>query len=135
MQIYGRTWATSEHAFQAMKSFDRDIQERIRTFSSSPGQAAMLGRRIPLRPDWNNLVSGSTLSLSPSVLVKDEVMFEVVLAKFEQNVGPRNILLGTGDAMLIEAAVSDPYWGEGCSKTGLNKLGQILMVVREQLRG
>jgi len=59
----------------------------------------------------------------------------VVLAKFEQNVGPRNILLGTGDAMLIEAAVSDPYWGEGCSKTGLNKLGQILMVVREQLRG
>lgn len=125
---------TSEHAFQAMKSLDPRVQREIR-LKDSPGKAAFLGRRINLRPDWNNTVTGSDLALLPSVLVKDEIMFEVVLAKFQQNPGPRNILIGTGNAMLIEEAVSDPYWGEGCSKNGLNKLGQILMRVREQLRG
>jgi ribA/ribD-fused uncharacterized protein len=132
--IYGYTWATSEHAFQAMKSLDPAIQKAIRE-KSSPGQAALMGRSIPLRSDWDNIVTGSTLGLVPSVRVKDEIMYEVVLAKFQQNPKALATLLSTGDSMIIEAAVSDPYWGEGCSKNGLNKLGQILMVVRKQLRG
>jgi ribA/ribD-fused uncharacterized protein len=130
--IYGRVWPTSEHAFQAMKTHDRATQEVVRK-KESPGKAAYFGRSLPLRPDWDNIVSGSKLRLLPGVLVKDEIMYEVVLAKFTQNASCRAELLSTGDTMLIEAAVSDPYWGEGCSRTGLNKLGQILMLVREVL--
>lgn len=131
--IYGRVWPTSEHAFQAMKSRDRETQELIRK-QGSPGKAAYLGRSIPLRADWDNIVRGSSLNLVPEVRVKDEVMYEVVLAKFTQNANCRAELLGTGESLLIEAAVSDPYWGEGCSRNGTNKLGQILMLVRAKLR-
>lgn len=132
VHIYDRLWPTSEHAFQAMKTLDHDTQELIRK-QSSPGKACYIGRQIPLRADWNNVIGGSSLAFTPCVLVKDEIMFEIVLAKFQQNPGIRQELLSTGSAHLIEAAVSDPYWGEGCSKIGLNKLGQVLMRVRAQL--
>jgi hypothetical protein len=130
--IYGRVWPTSEHAFQAMKAINRATQEVVRG-KDSPGKAAQYGRSLLLRADWNNVVSGSKLKLLQGVLVKDEIMYEVVLAKFTQNANCRVELLSTGTATLIEAAESDPYWGEGCSKTGYNKLGQILMLVREAL--
>jgi len=130
--IYGRVWPTSEHAFQGMKSRNHATQEVVRA-KASPGKAAHYGRSLLLRADWNNVVSGSTLKLLQGVLVKDEIMYEVVLAKFTQNANCRVELLSTGTATLIEAAESDPYWGEGCSKTGYNKLGQILMLVREVL--
>ena len=131
VQIYGRTWMTSEHAFQGMKTLDRDTQEFIRK-QKSPGLAAYHGRNIPLRADWDNVIP-SNLRITPEVRVKDVIMYEVVLAKFQQNAGIRTELLETGDAILIEAAVCDPYWGEGCSRNGLNKLGQIEMLIRTKL--
>jgi hypothetical protein len=44
------------------------------------------------------------------------------------------ILLGTGDAEIVEHTENDDYWGDGGDGSGTNKLGQILMRVREQLR-
>jgi ribA/ribD-fused uncharacterized protein len=132
--VFGRTWPTSEHAFQGCKPVDPAIREAIHR-SASPAKAAALGRTNPMRADWERTVTGSRLGLVPGVLVKDTVMYDVVKAKFQQHADIREALLATGDAQLIEAAVHDPYWGEGCSHTGLNKLGQILMLVRAELSG
>jgi len=66
--------------------------------------------------------------------VKDLIMYEVVLAKFSQYSGIQSILLGTGTLPLVENALHDPYWGIGCSGTGVNKLGKILMHTREVLK-
>jgi ribA/ribD-fused uncharacterized protein len=66
--------------------------------------------------------------------IKDSIMREAVLAKFTQHADLRAILLGTGDAILVENSPTDDYWGCGAHGGGRNKLGKILMSVREQLR-
>jgi ribA/ribD-fused uncharacterized protein len=46
----------------------------------------------------------------------------------------RAVLLGTGDAKLVEHTERDAYWGDGGDGSGQNRLGQILMQVRDELR-
>jgi N-glycosidase YbiA len=90
--------------------------------AQSPMIAARMGRsrRRPLRKDWE--------------AVKDAVMHEAVLAKFTHHADLREILLGTGDAQIVEHTEKDNYWGDGGDGSGKNKLGQTLMRVREELR-
>ena len=46
----------------------------------------------------------------------------------------QEILLGTGDALLVEHTNKDNYWGDGGDGRGKNMLGRILMEVREKLK-
>jgi ribA/ribD-fused uncharacterized protein len=117
----GRRWRTSEHYFQAQKFAGTAREEEIRQ-ATSPAVAARMGRsrRHRLRPDWEK--------------VKDAVMREAVRAKFSQNDELRALLLSTGSAILIEHTERDSYWGDGGDGSGRNRLGQILMSVREELR-
>ena len=119
--LQGRTWPTSEHYFQAQKFAGTPREEVIRR-SRSPSIAARMGRsrKYRMRPDWEQ--------------VKDAVMREAVLAKFTQHPDLRAVLLGTGEAVLVEHTERDAYWGDGGDGSGRNRLGQILMSVRAQLR-
>jgi N-glycosidase YbiA len=115
-------WPTSEHYFQAQKFAGTPRVEQIRGLNK-PKEAANMGRdrSFPLRSDWET--------------VKDDVMQQAVLAKFRTHGDIRNILLGTGDEDLVENAPGDYYWGCGQDGTGQNKLGLILMEVRQVLCG
>ena len=117
----GAWWPTSEHYFQAQKFAGTAHAEAIRQ-ARTPREAARLGRdrRQPLRPDWEQ--------------VKDDVMRRAVRRKFEEHADIRAVLLATGDAVIVENAPSDYYWGCGADGSGQNKLGQILMEVRDSLR-
>ena len=42
-------------------------------------------------------------------------------------------LLATGDSTIVEHTENDAYWGDGGDGSGKNRLGQILMRVREKL--
>ena len=121
VRLKGKTWPTSEHYFQAQKFAGAPDEEEIR-LAKSPMIAARMGRsrKRPLRKDWES--------------VKDAIMHEVVLAKFTQHDDLRAILLGTGDAEIVEHTANDRYWGDGGDGRGKNMLGQILMRVREELR-
>lgn len=66
--------------------------------------------------------------------VKDNIMLQIVYAKFSQHAQLKQLLLSTDNAMLVEASPTDYYWGEGKDGTGQNKLGEILMQVRDLLR-
>ena len=55
-------------------------------------------------------------------------------ARFTPYAHPLEILLGMGDAEIIEHAANDAYWGDGGDGTGKHRLGHILMRVREELR-
>lgn len=114
----GRDYPSSEHAFQAAKTYDLSSKEMIRR-ATSPGDAKRMGRRARLRKDWE--------------AVKIDVMRDVVRAKFSNpELGDR--LLDTGDAELVEDAPwGDTFWGVTNGK-GLNWLGKILMEVREELK-
>ena len=114
-------WPTSEHYFQAQKFVGTPHIEAIR-LAKSPTIAARMGRsrQRPLRTDWET--------------VKEEVMRRAVLSKFKTHEAIRAVLLGTGSDEIIENAPSDYYWGCGKTGTGQNRLGVILMEVREVLQ-
>ena len=120
VRLEGRTWPTSEHYFQAQKFAGTPREHEIRR-ARTPGQAARLGRDRRHRPrrDWER--------------IKESVMYDVVLAKFEQHEAIRDILLATGDAEIIEHTANDDYWGDGGDGSGRNALGRILMRVRAEL--
>lgn len=116
-------WPTSEHFFQAQKfvNTDRQWYEKIQ-MAKSPRDAAKMGRNRshPLDPNWEQ--------------IKDEVMRRGVRQKFTTHPDLKEILLGTGDEELVENSPIDYYWGCGADGSGKNKLGQVLMIVREELR-
>ncbi len=114
-------WPTVEHYFQAQKFNDPEYRERIRR-SGRARDAKTLGmtRKIALRPDWE--------------VVKDGLMLQAVRTKFRTHATLSQLLLATGDRMIVENAPMDAYWGCGPDGSGLNRLGQILMAVREELR-
>ena len=120
IQIDGQWWPTTEHYFQAQKFDDAAYREKIRG-ASSPKQAAEWGRSraVPLRTDWE--------------AVKEEMMSQAVRAKFEGHPALKTLLLSTGAEEIIENAPGDCYWVCGKDGSGKNRLGAILMRVREEL--
>jgi len=96
----------------------------------SPAECKTLGRRV-YRFDEASWAE-----------VREQVAVEAVAHKFSTR-KLRNILLQTGDALLVEASPSDRIWGIGFAERdasdhrfewGQNLLGVALMRVREQLR-
>jgi len=65
--------------------------------------------------------------------VKTQVMEAAVLQKFLTHADIREILISTGNQLLVENSPTDYYWGCGGDRTGENHLGKILMRVREQI--
>lgn len=138
-ECYGKTWATSEHAYAAQKVYgvDDELYERIAA-STDPQEAKTLGRTAPmLRPDWEE--------------VKYNVMKTVVAAKFLSHNELIDALLDTGNAYLQEGTFwNDTVWGvdligtapDGTSgiiqdplgREGRNWLGTILMELRAKIR-
>ena len=120
-ELDGTYWKTSEHYFQAQKFVGTPHVEAICN-AKTPKDAAKMGRERtrPLRSDWEE--------------IKEEVMRKAVLKKFQTHAEIREILLSTGDEELVENAPGDYYWGCGKDGSGKNRLGAILMEVREQLK-
>lgn len=116
-------WTTSEHYFQAQKfiNTDRPWFDKIREVKT-PKEAAKMGRdrSHPLRSDWEQ--------------VKDKIMQQAVLQKFKTHADIREILLATSDELIVENSPIDYYWGCGKNGNGKNRLGEILMAVRQILR-
>jgi ribA/ribD-fused uncharacterized protein len=119
--LNGRNWPTSEHYFQAQKFAGTAHEEEIRLLSS-PMVAARAGRsrQRPLRSDWE--------------VVKDDIMREALKAKFTQHPDLKALLLSTEDAVLVEHTRNDSYWADAGDGSGKNRLGELLMELREQLR-
>jgi N-glycosidase YbiA len=61
-------------------------------------------------------------------------MLDALRAKFTQHEGLKSKLLATGDARLVEHTKNDSYWADGGDGTGRNRLGELLMKVRAELR-
>lgn len=122
VELKGRVWPTSEHYFQAQKFHGTEHEEAVR-LAKTPMIAARMGRsrERPLRADWES--------------VKDKIMSDVLRAKFTQHPKLCSLLLSTGDAQLVEHTSNDNYWADGGDGSGKNRLGQLLMELRVELRG
>ena len=120
-ELDGLWWPTSEHYFQAQKFVGTEHLEEIR-LAKTPADAAKMGRERsrPLRKDWEE--------------VKDDVMERGLVCKFQTHQDIGQLLLDTGDELIIEDAPYDYYWGCGKDGSGKNRLGEMLMKVRTRLR-
>jgi len=111
--IYGST----EAAYQAAKSLNP--ADHVRFTRMSPGVSKREGKRLIIRDDWD--------------IVKTRIMVELVRQKFTSHNDLKMLLLNTGDALLVEGNTwGDTFWGV-CNGKGENKLGKILMMVRQEI--
>jgi ribA/ribD-fused uncharacterized protein len=122
----GLLWTTSalsvEHYYQAQKYAGTEAEERIRRADSSL-KARKVGqdRSLVPRADWDS--------------VKEDVMRRAVRAKFEQNRRLRERLLATGGEELVHKSGTDLFWGRNQHGVGDNRLGLVLMEIREAIGG
>lgn len=129
----GVLYPTVEHAYQATKTMNPAERCQVRD-APTPGRAKALGRRVTLRPDWDEM--------------KINVMRELLREKFLFNRRRGLALLSTGDAELIEGNTwGDKFWGAVWSEhhsivakdnlpgrwVGENHLGKLLMEIRREL--
>jgi len=114
---------TVEHKYQASKTFDTEWQVMIMR-AETPGRAKRLGRKAPMRDDWDE--------------VKVDIMYELLKEKFQDPTLAIK-LLDTFPTSLIEGnSWHDNFWGIcSCIKCrtneSYNKLGFLLMRVRSEL--
>jgi len=115
--INGESYPSAEHAFQAMKSLDKDTRITMSVCPSAK-DAKKFGRKINLRYDWED--------------VKVDIMHQILKSKFE-NPELAQKLKATGNEELIEGNTwGDTFWGV-CKGEGKNMLGKLLMQVREEI--
>lgn len=111
-----------EHAYQASKTLVESEHNAIR-FAPTPGAAKRLGQKATVRSDWNE--------------IKEQLMLDLVRIKFE-DLELRRMLRATGNQALIEGNTwGDQFWGAVLINgqwVGQNKLGEILMDVRNEIR-
>ncbi|OAX41488.1 DUF1768-domain-containing protein [Rhizopogon vinicolor AM-OR11-026] len=123
--IYGdKRYPTSEHLFQSFKFLDSApaIAEHIRKCGDRPSAVFDEAHRHQkwVRSDWRQ--------------VNVEKMEVTLRLKFTQHADLRAMLLGTGDAELIEDSPRDYFWGIGADGSGRNELGKALERLRSELR-
>lgn len=124
IEFEGIVYPTNEHFFQAMKTLNVE-ERRVIANCRTPGQAKRMGRKVTLRPDWED--------------VKVAVMKEGLYRKFSDE-QLADWLLETGNHELVEGNDwCDQTWGScNCLKhknvPGKNLLGKLLMEVREEIK-
>lgn len=112
VQYNGLCFMNSEAAFQAQKCPERAVE----FIHLNPSQAKHLGRRVQLRPDWEE--------------VKIRIMYEILEAKFS-NPELMSKLLQVEGEIVEDNTWNDRFWGV-CKGKGQNMLGKLLMELRDR---
>lgn len=122
IHIWNMRFLCAEAAFQAAKFMDQP-KIAARFIHLDGEEAWRLGQKLSYqqRKDWYQ--------------VRENIMLEVLRAKFQQHVDLTELLLSTGDAYLVEHTHRDAFWADGGDGTGKNRLGYLLMQVRGELGG
>jgi predicted NAD-dependent protein-ADP-ribosyltransferase YbiA (DUF1768 family) len=140
----GIVYPSTEHAFQAQKVMNLNVRREIAALDT-PGKAKRMGKKVKLRPDWEQVKDEEMyeevetrkpkkqFKVVPTKS-KTKPLYDVCFVKFFSDPELNEMLQATGDAELIEGNTwGDKYWGV-CRGEGQNKLGKILMRVREEMR-
>jgi ribA/ribD-fused uncharacterized protein len=131
IEYEGIIYPSNENAYQAAKTLN--FEERLKFASLDPSKAKSMGRSISLREDWLSELNTELFLGDLITQVRDKIMYDLNVIKFS-NPYLRNLLLSTGDKYLEETNWwRDDYWGS-FNGQGLNKLGRILMRIRDEIR-
>jgi ribA/ribD-fused uncharacterized protein len=122
VEIDGQDWLTTEHYFQAQKFVGTPLVRTIRLMERP--REAFDKSRDPRYSHWRR---------SDWEEVKEDIMFKALQAKFTQYQHLKKMLVGTKDRQLVERSPYDSYWGDGGDGSGKNRLGVLLMRLRDDL--
>lgn len=153
--IDDKSWQTTEHYYQSQKfggSEAADEYANLIAIADTPNKSFVLARQKKqggFKANWK-LIASQPTTLNDLITkylgkgvtirkdwekIKDSVMEKALRAKFSQNPHLLKKLLSTGDQILVEHTHRDSYWGDGGNGTGLNKLGKMLMSIRNEYMG
>lgn len=122
IEFEGRKFPHSEAAYQFGKPKDPSVAEWI-VNAPKPHLCAAMAHSLlsfDIKPEWNE--------------IKVDRMRNILRVKFSQHEDLKKLLLGTGDAILIEDSKTDAFWGIGKKGNGKNMLGVLLMEIRKEMR-
>jgi len=120
------------------------MAEKARYFNDSASETKIMNEQNPRQQKlYGKQVVGFDTDKWKNVCV--DLVYPGIKAKFEQNQAIAQLLLATGDKSIAEASPYDKIWGIGLATTderaidpenwdGTNLLGEILMLVRTELR-
>ncbi len=117
--LWHMKFSCAEAALQAARFLDRP--EVAARFTRLNGEEAWrLGQKLGYqqRADWYK--------------VRENLMLEVLRAKFGQHPKLEELLVATGDAYLVDTSSRDIFWASGREGNGRNRLGYLLMQLREE---
>lgn len=118
VEFEGVRYPTTEHAYQAAKTTDKALR-LLMSRATTPGQVKRMGKKMQVREDWND--------------IREDVMRDLLIQKFSKREFSA-LLLSTLDMEIEETNTwNDTFWGV-CRGVGQNKLGQLLMQIRADLR-
>lgn len=123
IEFQNMIYPSVENAFQASRFIDAKMRKKFTIMT--PYEAIYKGNTFrTTAPDWQN--------------TKYDIMYQLLCEKFKDP-DLKNILLQTGSSPIyIFNNMHDKEWGictcQHCKTTGANKLGKMLMLLREQLK-
>jgi ribA/ribD-fused uncharacterized protein len=135
IQISDVRYPTVEHYYQAMKAKEFSDEECLKKILDTPSAKAVkaLGKKVInfQKEVWD--------------AKRSEIMMRGVKAKFVQHPELQKQLMETGDRQIGEADARNSFWGIGTSENteksadpskwkGQNKLGKILMALRDEFK-
>lgn len=121
----GRLWPTVEHAYQASKVLDSEVDliELIHS-AKSPYEAKELTHKTEnlskIKPNWQ--------------AVKVNCMKELLYAKINQHAYVKKKLLETGEETIVEDSPVDSFWGRGSDWKGQNVIGKLWMELQDEIK-
>lgn len=113
-------WMTVEHYYQSKKFDNEELKEKIR-LSKTPTLAKIKALEMKefRRDDWDE--------------VKEKIMLVGLRSKFIQHPELGRLLVSTNPKRLVESTANDSYWGESVDGIGENRLGELLMSIRNEM--
>lgn len=108
------------HAYQALKTDDKAYRALIRQTAATASEAKRLGKKAPLRPDWDRIKIGERL--------------KVIRSKYDMSPVLASKLKETGQQDLINTTFDNRFFWGICRGKGYNYDGLLTMHVRHELR-
>ena len=118
----GKTWPTSEHAYQASHFF-----------KTAPALARKIYKAKSAHETYKLAKANSDKAPKNWREMKAGIMEDIIRHKLKQNPYVMHKLMQTGKRLIVEDSPKDSFWGWGPNRNGRNELGKIWMRLRDEI--
>jgi ribA/ribD-fused uncharacterized protein len=118
----GKTWPTSEHAYQA-----------AHFFKTAPALAIKIHQARSAHEAYKLAKANAAKAPKNWGKIKISIMEDIVEHKLKQNPYVMRKLKQVGKKLIVEDSPKDSFWGWGPKRNGRNELGKVWMRLRDKI--